>query len=113
LSAASTSRAIITVMLEGRVVGLPDGENTIGRGLDCLVQVHCPLASRKHARIVVDKDQATIEDGPSMHGTFVNERRITSATRLRTGDIIRVGSVDLTLKVVRPDAPTDRPTSPQ
>jgi hypothetical protein len=75
LRAAPPSPAMLTVVLEGRVVGLLEGENWIGRGRDCLVQVHCPLASRQHARIVVAKDQATIDDGPSTHGTFVNERK--------------------------------------
>lgn len=108
LPPATEKLGIFRLKLEGREVGLVEGENWIGRGLDCLVQVHCSLASRRHARIVVSGEKATIEDGPSTHGTVVNWERVKSPTPLRNGDLIRIGSVHMTLVMVRPDAPTDR-----
>jgi DNA-binding winged helix-turn-helix (wHTH) protein len=96
------------VLFEGREIGLWEGENWIGRSLDCVVQVHCPLASRRHARITVAEGHATLEDGASTHGTILNWERISAPTPLHNGDLIRIGSMHLTFVMVRPDAPTDR-----
>jgi len=45
--------------------------------------------------------QAVLEDLGSKNGTFVGKRRIDSVTALADGDRIRVGSVELTFRVVR------------
>src|SRR5262245_54008292 len=53
LAPAARTHGVFRLMLDGREIGLLEGENWIGRGLDCPVQVHCSLASRRHARILV------------------------------------------------------------
>ena len=47
--------------------------------------------SRKHALLVRDGDEFRIEDQGSLNGTFVNRRRIESATRLESGDEVQIG----------------------
>lgn len=106
--APATKLGRFRVLVDGREIGLADGENWIGRSPRCRVQVYSPSASRRHARIVIAERQATIEDGPSTHGTIVNSERITGPTTLRHGDLIRIGSVHFSFIIVRPDAPTDK-----
>ena len=44
-----------------------------------------------HAKIRVDDDRIGIKDFDSTNGTFVNDRRITKPTALRSGDEIIIG----------------------
>jgi len=85
---------------DGRA-GLSDGEHVLGRDAELALFFDSPGVSRRHAIIRVDGDAATIEDLGSKNGTFVGDRRLASSARLSDGDVIRLGSVTLTLKVLR------------
>jgi len=73
----------------------------LGRDPDLELFLDSPDVSRRHARIMIAGDEATIEDLESKNGTFVTDRRLEAATRLADGDSIRVGSVRLTFTAVR------------
>lgn len=81
--------------------GLSDGEHVLGRDPDLELFFDSPGVSRQHAVIKVDGDEATIEDRGSKNGTFVGDRRLNAPARLADGDLIRLGSVTLTFKVLR------------
>ena len=68
----------------------------IGRELG-RVQVHLPQpqVSRLHARIDIQPGGAVLHDLNSANGTFVNGRRIQTATDLRPGDQIDIGPYSL------------------
>jgi diguanylate cyclase (GGDEF)-like protein len=70
-----------------RAVGLV----TLGRGEDCTVRFDDGTLSRVHARLIERDEEHILEDAGSLNGTFVNERRITSAV-LFDGDRLRLGS---------------------
>lgn len=95
----------------GGRAGLGDGEHVLGRDPELELFLDAPDVSRRHARIRIAGDEATIEDLESKNGTFVSERRVGSATRLADGDSIRVGSVRLTFTAVRNRGSTE--TKPQ
>jgi DNA-binding winged helix-turn-helix (wHTH) protein len=80
---------------------LSEGSNVVGRDLDCGVRIDSATLSRRHAQIVVTSTEATVEDLGSKNGTFVADRRLDSPTRLVDGDVLRVGSVQLTFSAVR------------
>ncbi|MGZ8797566.1 MAG: FHA domain-containing protein [Thermoanaerobaculia bacterium] len=69
----------------------------IGRSSECAIRLRSDSVSRVHARITVDGETPTIEDLGSKNGTQVAGQRIAEATRLSNGDIIRIGSVSLTV----------------
>jgi DNA-binding winged helix-turn-helix (wHTH) protein len=96
-----------SVVMGDRQISLLEGENWIGRSNDCRVRVDCTRVSRHHARIVVEEDRATLEDGPSRNGTFLRDKRLTKPALLEFGDEIRIGSARLTVRYVRPESPTD------
>jgi hypothetical protein len=65
--------------------------------------------SRLHVELERLGDEWTLsDDGLSRNGSFVNGRRIVGRTRLRDGDIVRVGQTSLAFRV--PDSPDSRPT---
>ena len=84
-----------------REVALREGENLLGRDPEAVVWIDLNSVSRRHARIVVAGDAATIEDLKSRNGTFVDGRRITSPTPLANGDKIKIGAASLVFRSFR------------
>jgi DNA-binding winged helix-turn-helix (wHTH) protein len=75
---------------------LREGENVIGRDPDAAVWVGHSSVSRRHARVVVSGDQATIEDLGSKNGTRHAGRPVPSPEPLVDRAEVRVGEVTLT-----------------
>lgn len=72
---------------------LAPGVNTVGREPSSTVCVNDPSVSRGHARIVIQDEEATIEDLQSKNGTQVMGQVITEPTVLKDGDEIEFGHV--------------------
>jgi DNA-binding winged helix-turn-helix (wHTH) protein len=85
----------------GGGLGLADGEYVLGRDPGLELFLDSPDVSRRHARITVAGEEATIEDLESKNGTFVADRKVRTATRLGDGDTIRLGSFALTFTAIR------------
>src|SRR5262252_1395731 len=81
-----------------RVISLPEGETILGRGNSCRVRIDDANVSRRHARIVVAAEEATLEDLGSRNGVFVGDERISQPRRLGDGDTIRIGPTTLTIR---------------
>jgi len=92
---------------ELRELLLTDGENVLGRGVDASPRIAALTVSRRHARLCLSAQGATIEDLGSKNGTYVRGERVTGPTAVADGDEIRLGSVRLTLRVVSGDGSTD------
>ena len=74
----------------------PEGGRTgIGRSPDCVVFLDDVTVSRRHAALIKRDGRWHIEDLGSLNGTFVNRRRVDSAT-LEDGDEIQIGKYRLT-----------------
>ena len=71
---------------------------SIGRH-DAGVVIDDPYLSRRHARIVADGGDFWLEDLASANGSFVNQRPVTTPTRLEEGDELVLGAT--TLRFVR------------
>ena len=74
------------------------GENVIGRDPAAGIPIDAAIVSRRHARIVIGGETATIEDLGSKNGTYVRGARITTPVVLREGDEIRVGDFSLVFR---------------
>jgi DNA-binding winged helix-turn-helix (wHTH) protein len=83
------------VIWDGHTIPLSEGCNTIGREHDSTICINLASVSRRHARIHVSGEKATLEDLGSKNGTLLKGRRIHSLSPLVGGDEIRVGSVRL------------------
>jgi diguanylate cyclase (GGDEF)-like protein len=76
---------------EPREYVLKPGKTTLGRKPDNDIVIADDSASRLHAEIFCQGDQAVISDLGSTNGTFVNRERLTKPHVLRHEDQIRIG----------------------
>jgi pSer/pThr/pTyr-binding forkhead associated (FHA) protein len=81
--------------MDGRRIPLQPGDNILGRDVHDGISIESPSVSRRHARISVTADRATIDDLGSKNGTYVHGERVATAVNLNDGDEVRVGSVVL------------------
>lgn len=77
---------------------LEEGENILGRDPGSRGSIPDASISRRHARITVRGDTATLEDLESKNGTWVGEERLTGPTLLADGDAVRFGLVKLVFR---------------
>ncbi|MGM0397170.1 MAG: FHA domain-containing protein [Bacillota bacterium] len=67
---------------------------TLGRQKDNTIEIKDPYISKKHFRITKDEDQFFLEDLGSSNGTYLNGERVEDVTRIKKGDIIKVGEIE-------------------
>jgi DNA-binding winged helix-turn-helix (wHTH) protein len=91
----------------GREVDLAAGENVVGRDPAAAVRIDDPTVSRHHARIVVEREGASLEDLESKNGTFLEGRPVRRRTRLKSGAIVKFGSVLMTFRTFSPVETTE------
>jgi hypothetical protein len=84
-----------------REIALEPGENLIGRDQSAVVWIDDEAVSRRHARIVVGGDGASLEDLGSKNGTLLQGKKIEEATPLRDGDLLQIGSASMVLRILR------------
>lgn len=85
-------------------VDLQRGITLIGRSEDCEVTIEDPLVSRRHARIVVDGNDVTLEDLGSRNGVRLNGKPAHSSAKLADGDRVRIGTQEFVFCRVDSDA---------
>lgn len=85
----------------GRVYALSRNTVMVGRVEGADVRLSDPSVSGEHARIINGPYGFEIEDLDSTNGTFVGGRRVTR-TRLRSGDRVTIGTVELSFLLDRP-----------
>lgn len=88
----------------GRSIAIKRSKLLIGRSEECDVRPLSEEVSRRHCAVHVGPAEAWIEDLGSRNGTFVNGTKITEKMRIKDGDIIRVGALELQVSCVDPTA---------
>ena len=86
---------------------LNTGENLIGRDPAAAVWLDIAGVSRRHARIVIDGQQARLEDLGSKNGTMVRGDPLMAATVVHDGDPIRIGPVRITYRFFQSEMSTE------
>lgn len=86
----------LLVKLPDKTVVLPlkKGENVIGRDDNCQLRLPNASVSRSHCRIVVGRQNTTLEDLDSQNGLLVNGKVVKQQV-LKSGDELQVGSFSL------------------
>ena len=80
-------------------IELDERRITIGRHPQCEVQIDEGAVSRKHAVISFTENAYFLEDLSSRNGTFLNEEKISSKTRLFDGAEIKICDVSFVFQV--------------
>jgi DNA-binding winged helix-turn-helix (wHTH) protein len=83
----------------GKRTALEPGETVIGRDPGAGLYIDDPSVSRRHARIFVTGESATLEDLGSKNGTHLGDQRIEVRVPLNDGARIRIGTVALTFRM--------------
>jgi DNA-binding winged helix-turn-helix (wHTH) protein len=91
----------LRLVLEDREITLHQGENLLGRVEEGVAWIESEWVSRRHARITVSGEGATLEDLASKNGTFLRGERISGPRPLSNGDEICLGRVLMTFRVFR------------
>lgn len=94
---AISKAAVIEGAKKGRTISLPD-ELIIGRAEKCHLVLDDTYVSQMHARIFSKDGRYLVEDLGSTNGTYLNRRRITSATELQRGDHVKIGKTVLEMR---------------
>lgn len=82
---------VLTGANVGETYQLDSPETTMGRSTQTTLRFNDDGVSRKHARVILVKNQVILEDLGSANGTFVNGDPIISQA-LNEGDKVRLGS---------------------
>ena len=87
------------VVWNGRTYPLAEGDNIIGRDPKSDMWLDADGVSRRHAIVRVDSSnrRVRLEDLGSTNGTFVGRSVVKTEVALSDGDLIQVGTVDLTV----------------
>jgi pSer/pThr/pTyr-binding forkhead associated (FHA) protein len=88
------------IIVNDQHLQLHQGENLIGRDPLANVRIEARSVSRLHARIVIERLEATIQDLDSKNGTFLKGRRLRAAAALSDGDEVMFGSVRARLRLL-------------
>ena len=86
---------------------LAEGANDIGRDPRAAVWLDSAQASRRHARIIIADETATLEDLGSKNRTLVNGRPVIEPTRLSDGDAIQIGPAIFVFRILNTVATTE------
>jgi DNA-binding winged helix-turn-helix (wHTH) protein len=84
-----------------REISLDPGDNLIGRDPDAIVWIDDDSVSRRHARIAIGAEGASIEDLGSKNGTYVGGVKIRRSVPLADRDVVKVGPATLTVRVLK------------
>ena len=102
----SQTGARFWIQWKDRTFPLTDGDNVVGRHPECSIWLNETGVSRRHARIVVDglTGRVIVEDLNSTNGTSLCQKPITAPQPLTDGDVLQVGSAELTFRTLSADA---------
>jgi len=98
---ASGQDVFCWVVWNGKAYPLAEGDNVIGRDPRSDIWLDADGVSRRHAIIRVDSSNRRVglKDLGSTNGTFVGRAAVDNEVALSDGDLIQVGSVDLTVRL--------------
>ena len=96
-----TELVIQSGKLQGKRLLLPAKEMVVGRDEDCDLRIGSASVSRKHCIIKNSAEGILVTDLGSQNGTLINDVPIKAPTFLREGDVLRIGSMLLTVPVLQ------------
>lgn len=84
-----------------REIALKTGNNLIGRDENAVVWIDDESVSRRHARVVIGEEGATLEDLGSKNGTYLQGRRIRAVEALADKSALRIGHASMVFRILR------------
>ena len=88
----------------GRSYELKAETTTVGRVADNAFEIPEASVSSHHAELVLRGADVLVRDLNSTNGTFINGERITTEAVLKSGQILRLGTIEMRLETAVPAA---------
>lgn len=93
-AAPKPKKYLIQIIDGGKQYNLKEGENIIGRSMECAVVINSKSLSRRHATIVVSSEKVTIKDLGSSNHTFVDGNKIDAEKEISAGSKLKFGNIE-------------------
>jgi len=92
---AATEAPKAILVFAGKAIPLYPGANVLGRDAASGILIADGTVSRRHARIQLEDQSATLEDLGSKNGTFIDGVRLTAPTALEDGTTFVLGDASI------------------
>ena len=98
---------LLSAGMTGRTQELKADKTTIGRVEDNTFQIAEPSVSSHHCEIILKGNDVIVKDLNSTNGTFINGEKISEGP-LKSGQILRLGQVEMRLETDAAPAPASQ-----
>jgi len=87
---------------KGQALPVASPKFFIGRSEDCHLRPQSDLVSRHHCVILVDEGFVAVRDFDSRNGTWLNGERIKGERELKSGDRLKIGTLEFEVQLAVP-----------
>ncbi len=84
---------------QGKEIAVPGASLVIGRAEGCHLRPASPAISNRHCEVFARDGGMFVRDLGSTNGTLVNDAPVTGEREVKSGDRLKVGPLDFTIKV--------------
>ena len=95
--------------MNGKAIPVPRLPFLIGRARNCQLRPASPMVSKMHCGFVAEGTNIFLNDFKSTNGTFLNDKPVEGKAEVHDGDVLRLGSLEFELRLLRTPA-VDEPT---
>ncbi len=89
---------VLSEGMTGQSYELKVDKTTIGRVEDNTFQIAQPSVSSHHCEVLLRGNDVVIKDLNSTNGTFINNQQVTGEAVLKSGQILRLGQIEIRLE---------------
>ncbi len=88
---------LLNIASHDKTFALKNGENVIGRALECDIFIDDPSVSRLHAILTIKSGKVWLKDLKSKNHTFINDNKVQKEIEIETNTNIVFGKVEVRL----------------
>ena len=89
---------VLSEGMTGQSYELKVDKTTIGRVDDNTFQIAHPSVSSHHCEVLLRGNDVVVKDLNSTNGSFINNQQITGEAVLRSGQVLRLGQIEIRLE---------------
>jgi len=99
---------VLSEGIAGRTYDLKVDKTTVGRVEDNAFQIAESSVSSHHCEILLQGSEVIIKDLGSTNGTFINGQKVTTQSPIKSGQILRLGQVEIRFESGDPAPPAPK-----
>ena len=96
---------VLSEGITGRTYDLKVDKTTVGRVEDNAFQIPESSVSSHHCEILLQGSEVIVKDLNSTNGTFINGQKVTTQSPIKSGQILRLGQVEIRFESGDPPPP--------